>query len=97
MKRRTLKGLRFLCSCARIYRFGASDVRYLFNMLINEFYVEKSCKNEALENIVKLILIKTYRDFIKGGKERANMRKKALSAVLRYIKSRAILTAISMM
>lgn len=61
-----------------------SDVRYLFNMLINEFYVEKSCKNEALENIVKLILIKTYRDFIKGGKESEYEKKSAFGGVTVY-------------
>lgn len=40
------------------------DIRSLFDMLVNEFYSERTVQNGAPENIIKLILIKCFRCFM---------------------------------
>ncbi len=68
------------------------DIRYLFDMLINEFYINCETKDCAVESMVKLILIKVFRCFQKkpsefirdNGKEGGNT---TVYKITRYIDS----------
>lgn len=48
------------------------NIRYLFDMLVDEVYVNRGIEDGALESIIKLILIKSFRCFVKAADRAAN-------------------------
>lgn len=82
---------RFYDSSPKFVTTSGSDMRHMFDMLINEFYVNHKPSECALESIVKLILINAYRCFVKeseGGFSDNNICKNmTVYRIVKYIDS----------
>lgn len=65
---------------------GSSDIRTLFEMLINEFYVTRTFNEVATEAIIRLILVKVCRCFEDNNTELAPTRMYRQSVIYKIVK-----------